>query len=179
MSAVPGGGGFNGLFGQGGKIGGSTFTDIGGGISDLFAASADKSKAAGDLAEAQEYGLAARYARQEEQFVKESTAIQGFLQQSELTKSLGQTTADTAGAGFAASGSSLDLLRSSASQGALQQAVTSQQGLINEAGLEEQAQSYDIMQSAAQQAASAENKASFGADLTAGIKIMAGVATLF
>jgi hypothetical protein len=160
-------------------IGNATFADFGGGISDLFAAQADKSKAAGDLAEAGEYGLAAKYADQEAAFTKESTAIQEFQQQRELTKSLGQTTADVAGAGFAASGSSLDLLRDSASQGALQQAVTAQQGLITEQGYEEQAQSYDIMQSAAQQAAGAENKASFGADITGGLKIAAGFATLF
>jgi hypothetical protein len=41
----------------------------------------------------------------------------------EMYQSLGQTKADVAGAGFAESGSALDLLRQSASQGALQQAV--------------------------------------------------------
>ena len=59
-------------------IGGATFSDIGGGISDLFAASADRSKAAGDLVEAGNYDLAAKFAYQEEQFTKESTAIQGM-----------------------------------------------------------------------------------------------------
>ena len=59
-------------------IGGGTFTAIGGGISDLFAASADRSKAQGDLMEAANYDLAAKYAYQEEQFTKELTAIQGM-----------------------------------------------------------------------------------------------------
>jgi hypothetical protein len=45
-------------------IGGSTFSDIGGGISDLFAVSADRSKAQGDYFEAQNYDLAAKYADQ-------------------------------------------------------------------------------------------------------------------
>jgi hypothetical protein len=40
-------------------IGGSTFADFGDGISDLFAASADQSKAQGDLSEAANYELAA------------------------------------------------------------------------------------------------------------------------
>jgi hypothetical protein len=143
---------------------------FGAGLSDLFAASADKSKAQGDLAEAQEYGIAAQEATQEAQFTKISTAIQGFQQERELSQSLGQTTADVAGAGFATSGSAIDLLRQSASQGATQQAVTQQQGLVTEQGYEEQAQSYELMEGAAEQAAQAENKASFGADLAAGVQ---------
>jgi hypothetical protein len=139
-------------------------------ISDLFAASADQSKAQGDLAEAQQYGLAAQYADQEAQYTKVSTAIQGFQAERELSQSLGQTTADVAGAGFASSGSALDLLRSSASQGAIQQATIQQQGLITEQGYLEQAKSYDIMEGAAEQAASAEKTASFGADLAAGVQ---------
>jgi hypothetical protein len=137
-----------------------------------------------DLAEAQEYGIAATEAMQEAQFTKVSTAIQGFQQERELSQSLGQTTADVAGAGFATSGSALDLLRSSASQGATQQAVTQQavtqqQGLVTEQGYEEQAQSYLNMESAADMAASAEKKAATGAEIGAGFQFAAGVASLF
>ncbi len=167
-----------------GLFGGAS-SAIGGGVSDIFAGFGDQAKAQGDLAEAGEYGLAAAYAEKEAQYTKVSTAIQGFQQERELSKSLGQTTADVAGAGFAASGSSIDLLRESASQGALHQAVTQQQGLITEQGYEEQAQSYEMMQSAAMQAAGAEKQASFGADLgagieglTAGLKIAQGLALL-
>ena len=56
-------------------IGGQTFADIGGGISDLFAIGADKSKAQGDRFEAQNYDLAAKYADQEAAFTRESAAI--------------------------------------------------------------------------------------------------------
>jgi hypothetical protein len=48
---------------------------------------------------------------------------------------LGGQEADVAGAGFSEGGSALDLLRSSASQGALTHAVLGQQGLITEARL--------------------------------------------
>jgi hypothetical protein len=160
-------------------IGNATFTDIGGGISDLFAASADRSKAAGDLLEGQEYDLAARYADQEAAFTKESTAIQEMQAQRQMYSSMSQTRADVAGAGFSASGSALDILAQSAGQGALQQAVLARQGLITEAGYEEQAQSYRMMESAADMVASAEKKASFMSDITGGIKIAAGVASLF
>jgi hypothetical protein len=159
-------------------IGASTFSDFGAGISDLFAASADKSKAAGDLAESAEYGLAAKYASQEAQFTKESTAIQGMQAERAPYQSMSQTKADIGGAGFAASGSGLDILAQSASQGALQQAVIQRQGLITEQGYEEQAQSYLNMESAADMAAGAEKKAAFGADIAGGFKIVAGLATL-
>lgn len=159
-------------------IGGSTFTDFGGGISDLFAASADQSKAQGDILEGQNYALAAKYALQEAQFTKESTAIQSMQAERATYQSTSQTRADIAGGGFAASGSGLDILASSASQGALQQAVIQRQGLITEKGYDEQAESYKNMEDAANMAAGAENTAALGADIGAGFKFLAGAATL-
>ena len=152
-------------------IGGGTFSDIGGGISDLFAASADRSKAAGDLFEAQNYDLAAKYADQEAEFTKESTAIQTMQAERQIYSSMNQTCADIAGGGFAASGSGLDILAQSASQGALQQAVIQRQGLITEQGYGEQAQSYRTMEQAANMAA--------GAEISAGFKFAAAVGSLF
>lgn len=159
-------------------IGQATFSDFGGAVSDLFAASADRSKAAGDLAEAANYDLAARYADQEAFFTKESTAIQAMASERATYQSMSQTRADIAGGGFAASGSGLDILAQSAAQGALQKAVLERQGLITEQGYEEQAQSYRNMESAADMAASAENKAAFGADIGAAFKFGAAIATL-
>jgi hypothetical protein len=160
-------------------VSGQTFSDFGGAVSDLFAVSADRAKAAGDLAEATEYGLAASFAEKEAQYTAVSTQIQEYQEQRALSKSLGDTSAGIAGAGFSAGGSGLDLLRDSAAQGAMQQAVTKEQGLITEEGYEEQAQSYRIMQGAAEQAAQAEKKAAIGAEWTAGIKIAAGIASIF
>ncbi len=160
-------------------IGGGTFTAIGGGISDLFAASADRSKAAGDLSEAQNYDLAAKFAYQKEQFTKELTAIQGMAAERQLYSSMSQTRADIGGGGFAASGSGLDILAQSASQGALQQAVLARNGQIQEQGYQEQAQSYLNMESAADMAAGAEKKAAVGAEIGAGFDFAAAIGTLF
>jgi hypothetical protein len=171
--------GKGGLFGGGGGLSGSTFADIGGGISDLFAASADRSKAQGDRFEAANYDLASKYALQEEQYTKESTAIQGMQAERQMYSSMSQTKADIAGGGFAASGSGLDILAQSASQGALQQAVIQRQGLITEQGYQEQAQSYQNMEAAANMAAGAEDKAAVGAEWSAGFKFAAAVGTLF
>lgn len=151
---------------------------VGGGVSDIFAGFAAGSKAKGDLLEQQNYLLASQYAQQEAQYTKMSTAIQEQQLTRQVTKALGETTADVAGAGFAESGSALDILRESASQGALQKAVTSEQGLITEAGYKEQAQSYTNMAAAAGEAASAEKTAQIGDFISGGVKIATGIGSL-
>lgn len=151
-----------------------TFGLAGGAVSDLFAGFAAplkygmqatglrlqaqglQTKAAGDIAEGRQYGLAAGLARQNEQYIVESTAIQQKQLDRSITLAIGGQTAATAGAGLKTSGSALDLLADSAAQGALAKDVLAKQGLIQEAGYEEQAKSYDIMQSAANYAAGQE-----------------------
>jgi hypothetical protein len=160
-------------------FGSSTFTDISGAVGDLFSASGDRAKAQGDFIEAQDYTLASDLATQNEQFAATSTAIKQAQQDRQLYMFMGGERADTAGAGFAASGSSLDLLRSSASQGALTKAVLGQQGLIQEAGYQEQAESYQNMSEAATIAGNAENNAANGADVSAIFKGLGAVASLF
>lgn len=160
-------------------FGSSTFMDLGGAVSDLFAAEGHKSKAAGDRVEAENYDLASGLALQNEKFTETSTEIKQAQLDRNIYQTMGATRADVAGSGFAESGSALDLLRDSASQGALTKAVAGQQGLITEAGYKEQSQSYTNMASAARMAADAEDKAAVGSDITAGIKTAATIATLF
>ena len=174
-------------------FGASTFTDLGGAVSDLFAASADSSKAAGlrikaqgDALEGQNYDLAAVLAKQNEQFTEQSTAIKQTELDRQITQTIGGQQADVAGAGFSASGSALDIMRDSASQGALTKAVAVQQGLITEAGYNEQATSYQNLSKAAafavqgdNLAADAADKAAQGADITAAFKGVAAVASIF
>lgn len=158
-------------------ISSGTVTGISAGISDIFAGQADFAKAGYDRIEGQEYSLAAQLATQNAQFTQQATAIKQAQTSREVSKSLGATTAAVAGAGFATSGSALDILRESASQGALTKAVVGEQGLITEAGYNEQAQSYNLMASAANQAASAETTAGHEAQLLGGIDIAASIGT--
>lgn len=160
-------------------IGSATFTDLSGAASDLFSIDAHHAKAQGDLLEAQNYDLASSLATQNEKFTETSTAIKQAQTDRENFKMIGGQQADVAGAGFAASGSALDLMRDSAAQGALTKAVGEQQGLITEAGYTEQAQSYQTMSQAAHVAADAENAAADAAPFTAALKGVAAVATLF
>lgn len=170
-----------------------TFSDAGGAASDLFAADADRTKAQadiiksqGDALEAQNYGDAAAFATQNVAFTQTATEIKEAQQQRQVTQALGTEQADVAGAGFASSGSALDLLRDSASQGALSKAVLQQQGEITEAGYTEEAKSYTNMSQAAdfavqgdELAAQAENQQATGADWAAALKGISAVATLF
>jgi hypothetical protein len=170
----------------------TTFSDLGGAVSDLFASSADSTKAQGlrikaqgDALEGENYDEAAVLAKQNEQFTEQSTAIK--LQQIDRSnyQTIGGQQADVAGAGFSASGSALDLMADSASQGALTKAVAGQQGLITEAGYTEQAQSYENMSKAAafavqgdNLAADAADKAATGSTITGILKGVAAVASV-
>lgn len=113
-------------------------------------------KAQGDLAEAGEYDLAGNLALKNKAFTEQSQQIKQMQIDRQIETSQGETESGVAGAGFAKSGSALDLLRDSASQGALTKAVLGQQGLITEAGFQEQSESYTLMSSAARSAASQE-----------------------
>lgn len=160
------------------SLGNNAINDVGGAVSDLFAAEGDRAKAAGDRTEGVDYGLASDLAGQNEQFTETSTAIKEAQQARQVTMGFGKESADVAGAGFAASGSALDLMRDSAAQGALTHAVLGQQGLITEAGFKEQQEAYTNMQGAANAAANAEDNAATGADISAGIKGAAAVANV-
>lgn len=145
------------------------FGDIGGAVNDIFGAFASEQnaglkaqglrvKAMGDRAEAENYDRASVLALQNKQFTEESTAIQQYQLERNTMIQIGGQKADIAGAGFSASGSALDILRDSASQGALAKAVLGQQGLITEAGYQEQSDSYVTMAKTARATADAEDQ---------------------
>ena len=132
------------------------------------AGQADILKGQGDILEGEAYGTAATLAQQNAQFTAQSTAIQVAQADRSLYMNIGAGKAAAAGAGGTGGGSAGDILRSSAEQGALNRGVLQQQGLITQAGYEEQATSYGIMQKAAGVAASAENVAAAGEQAAAG-----------
>lgn len=161
-------------------FGSATFTDIGGAVGDLFGAQAAgikadadrlksgadllqaqgaRYKAQGDLTEADLYDEASGFATQNIAFTQQSTAIQATQADRQAFLTVGGQKADFAAAGMSASGSALDIMRSSASQAALSRAVLVQQGGITEAGYQQQADSYKAMSGAARFAASADEVA--------------------
>jgi hypothetical protein len=160
-------------------FGAGTINSIGGAVSDLFAADAHRSKAQGLRIEAGNYDRSAAFSEQSARFTETSTEIKQAQLDRDIYKTLGGQAADVAGSGFAASGTALDLLRDSASQGALTKAVGSLQGLITEEGYEVQAKNYTAMGEAARLAANAEDDAADGAMWSAGFKGAAAITSIF
>lgn len=111
-------------------------------ISDIFGT-------IGAAEEAAAYNKASGLATLNAKITKESTAIQETQASRQIFQTIGAQKAAVGGAGFAASGSAQDLLRSSVSQGALQKQVIEQQGLINENGYLAQAAAYTGQSAAA------------------------------
>lgn len=140
------------------------FSDLGSAVSDIFAGE-------GAQFEEESYEAAAKLAGEEATYSKMSTGIQTAQAQRQLYGALGKTQAAVAGAGFAQSGSALDILRSSAQQGATTAAAVNYQGQINTASYQEQQQSYNLMAEAAQTAQT-------GDFIGAGIQGVAGITSL-
>lgn len=159
-------------------FGANTLTDFAGAASDIFAGFGDDAKAQGAAYEAENYTEAAALAKQNAAFTVESTGIQEMQTQRQITAAMGTTRADVAGAGFANSGSSIDLLADAASQGRLTQQVLEKQGQITEAGYNEQAQADTNLAAAATAAENADKNAGIFSDITGALKFAAGLATL-
>jgi hypothetical protein len=121
------------------------FGDLGGAVSSIFGG-------IGDLSEASAYGTAAKYAGQNAELAKETTAIQAFQAQRKIGQVEGGQQAEVASAGFTNSGSSADLLRSSVAQGSLTKNLISIQGKVNENGYLEAQSQYQGMQANAEAA---------------------------
>lgn len=156
----------------------ATFSNLGGAVSDIFGAMSAGVKAKGDLAEARGYEMAASLADQNARFTEMSTGVKEYQAARQLFQVQGEAEAGIGGAGLAASGGALDILRSNAQQGALNAALLGQQGLITEAGFKEQAQSYRTMAAAANMAAASDKNSQKFAFLAAGLKGAATLASL-
>lgn len=118
------------------------FADLGGAVKDLFGG-------IGEFASAKGYTAAAGFATQNAEIEAQSTKIQETQAQRKIYQTLGGQKTDVAGAGLSASGSALDVMRSSAEQGSLTKQLIANQGAINVAGYEEEASNYNAMASAA------------------------------
>jgi|SRR6185312_1198168 len=115
-----------------------------------------RTKAAGDIAEASNYDLASTLAEANKAYTDQSTRLQQSQLNRNITQTIGGQQAGVAASGFGAGGSAAYLLRDSQAQGALAKGVLAQQGVITEAGYEQQAQSYTTLANAGRATAAAE-----------------------
>ena len=121
---------------------GAGLQGFGGAVQSVFGA-------LGDQSEASAYRTAASIASGNAQITATSTAIQEAQAQRKLFQVSGAQQAEVAGAGFSASGSSADIFRNTATQGALNKELLYMQGRITENSYEAQAASYTSMAKAA------------------------------
>lgn len=124
-------------------------TDLGGAVSSLFGAQAAS-------ASASSYEQAAGIANQNAALVAQQTAIKETQASRQVYKTGSTQTAQIAGAGFATSGSALDIMRSSASEGALNKALIAQTGAISENSYAEQAGAFQGQADAAKSSSTAQ-----------------------
>ncbi len=117
-----------------------------------------RTRAQGDIAEAQNYDLASNLATENANFTAQSTRIQQFQQQRQETQTIGAQKAAEGGAGFSSGGSAFYLMRDSANQGALATGVIGMQGAINEAGYREQASAFGTMATVGRETAASEEQ---------------------
>lgn len=140
------------------------FGALGGAVSDIFGG-------IGEFATAKGYSQAANYAGINAKIAQESANIQQEQATRQIYKTIGGVQSDVAGAGLATSGSAGDILRSSASQGALTKQLVQEQGDINVLGYKAEQASYQSMASAA--------KAAGGGGILGGLLKVAGFAASF
>lgn len=168
-------------------FGDKTFTGAAGAVGDLLGGQATASglrlKARGSEVEGENYDLAAQLAKQNEEFSRESTAVKQTMADRQMYQTVGAEQSQIAASGFGQSGSALDILRDSASQGAMTHALVSQQGLIEEASYHEQATAYGNLAKFARYAAGVENEqaddAITNSYISGGIKGASSIATMF
>ena len=148
---------------------GGAISSVGTAANDLIQGQAteeaDTLKAQGDEAEAAQYKIA-------DQETITETGIKEAQASRNLTLAQGQTEQEIAGSGGKNSGNALDIMRSNAEQGALQQQVLSQSGMSQEEALVTEE---DAANNAAQSERNMAKQARTNSYITAGI---AGIAAI-
>lgn len=130
--------------------------DFATGLSDFGAAVSDLFGAKGASASADSYDQAKSIALANAGIARQATNIKQIQEGRQIFKTIGAQRAGVGGAGFSEGGTALDLLRSSASEGALTKALTAEQGAITENSYAEQAGFYGGMAGAARSAGTAD-----------------------
>lgn len=140
------------------------FAGIGDAASTLFGALAQgdaakgyKSQAAGYQAQAAGYRKAGDISGMNQDIASQASRITAVQADRELYQTLGGQRSDIAGANLAASGSALDVIRSSAAQGNLTKQLLGRQDAITQLGYEQEQSSYAAMAASADASASAAN----------------------
>lgn len=131
-----------------------SLNDIGKGVSGLGGAVSSLFSSEGSSAAAEGYDKAAKIADTNADIAKTSYQLQQTQAARQFQQTLGSQKAEVASAGFRSSGSALNLMADSASQGAITQAMIGVNGQIQVNGYQQQAQAYEGEEAAAKSASS-------------------------
>jgi hypothetical protein len=134
---------------------GTATSDLFSGVSSYLSAGM---QAKGLETEATDYTLAATLAGEQINPVTTNMHVQEYQEERNLAIVQGQTEAGAAGGGFTTGGSTLDILKANAAQGATTQAIAEVNGENQIAGLQEQQTAYTNMAAAATSAAKTEEE---------------------
>lgn len=140
------------------------FSGLGGAAEDLFSSK-------GATAEAKAYTTASGYSTKNAALAEQSAALQSLQAQREILKTIGGQQADVAGAGFQASGSALDLLKSSTAEGEITKQLIRTQGQINKTGYQAEATAYTGQATAAKAAGNGKKASMVGNLIGAGLAL--------
>lgn len=126
--------------------------DIGAGLQGLGSAADSLFGGIGQLKAAKGYKKAAAFSDLSAQISAQATALEVFQAQRDVYRAVGGASADYGKAGLALSGSALDVLRDSASQGALTTQLVQANGQLKTTGFQAEAEAYRSMAAAAKAA---------------------------
>lgn len=146
-------------------FGPSTISNIGGAVADIFGGLGAKQSAG-------TYREAAKIAGTNAVLADEGAKIRSYQIDRKAYQTVSGQQADVASAGFGASGSALDLLRDSTTQGHLGVAASDIQGAID-------VNTFKQAQTAYNGQAAAADTAATGDFIGSALKLVAGVASLF
>lgn len=141
------------------------FNSAGMAVQSIFGAKASGIMAQGYRDSAGSYGEAADIARKNAKIVEQSTELKTLQTDRQIYKVIGGQQSDVAGAGFAASGSALDLLADSQAQGELTRSLVELQGEIDQNAYLQQATAYEAQANLALAQADAADKTAQGSQI--------------
>lgn len=150
---------------------GIDFDRIGGAVDDLTGAIGSFSAAKGYKAQAKGYDAAAEISRVNKEIASEAAGIQAFSADRDIYKTLGAQRAAIGANGLSASGSALDVLRDSATQGSLTKQLLGRQSAIESLSYDQEAASFEMQAAAARNAASSSKKSGIGGLVKTGLTI--------
>lgn len=147
------------------------FSGAGSAVDTLFGGLGAFDTAKGYKAQAKGYERAAEISTINKGIAKQASQIELMQAERDIYRTLGSARTAIGGSGLAASGSALDILRDSATQGNLTKQLLGRQEAIEQLAYDQERISYEGQAAAAKAAAKSSKKSGIGGLISGGIKL--------